>query len=133
MIEDLGCKKEDLMHFLRHFSNGITHILILWIISRGRIHGYGIMSKLDEFFEYQIQNDLMKKTSASKIYPILNRFENGELIKGDWEEKDNKQVKYYEITEKGEKVLDFIRNKPKLMTSNNSWKEFFDDMKAGEA
>ena len=90
------------------------------------------MSKLDDFFEYQIQNDLRKKTSPSKIYPILNRFEKGELIKGCWEEKDNKQVKYYKITEKGEKVLDFIRNKPKLMTSNDSWKEFFNNMKARE-
>lgn len=35
---------------MRHCSNGLTHIIILWIISKEKIHGYGIMKKLDEFF-----------------------------------------------------------------------------------
>lgn len=58
------------MHFLRHFGNGVTHLLILWIISKGKIHGYGIMSKLDDFFEYQIQNDLRKKPTLVKFIPF---------------------------------------------------------------
>ena len=35
---------------IKHFSNGLTRNLILWIISKEKIHGYGIMKKLDEFF-----------------------------------------------------------------------------------
>ena len=31
---------------MRHCSNGLTHIIILWIISKEKIHGYGIMKKL---------------------------------------------------------------------------------------
>ena len=38
---------------LKHFSNGITHKLILWIISKEPIHGYGIMKKLEEFFNFE--------------------------------------------------------------------------------
>ena len=37
---------------VKHFSNGLTHNLILWIISKESIHGYGIMKKLDEFFNF---------------------------------------------------------------------------------
>lgn len=121
----------DYKPFIRNFRNGMTYILILWIISKGKIHGYGIMKDLDEFFEFQIKNGIMKKTSTSKIYPILNKFENANLIKGNWETSNNKKVKYYEITEKGEKSLEFIRNKPKLMSSNKKWEAFFKDMWGG--
>ena len=34
---------------VKHFLNGITRNLILWIIFNQRIHGYGILKKLDEF------------------------------------------------------------------------------------
>ena len=39
--------------FLKHFTNGIIHKLILWIISKENIHGYGIMKKLEEFFSFE--------------------------------------------------------------------------------
>ena len=44
---------ESRIKILKHFSNGITHNLILWIISKEPIHGYGIMKKLDEFFDFE--------------------------------------------------------------------------------
>ena len=39
--------KESHIKILKHFSNGLTHNLILWIISKESIHGYGIMKRLD--------------------------------------------------------------------------------------
>ena len=57
---------------MRHCSNGLTHIIILWIISKEKIHGYGIMKKLDEFFSSCNPNEY-NKTNSSKIYPILRK------------------------------------------------------------
>ena len=47
---------ESHIKILKHFSNGITHNLILWIISKGPIHGYGIMKKVDDFFDFGNEN-----------------------------------------------------------------------------
>ena len=60
---------------IKHFSNGLTRNLILWIISKEKIHGYGIMKKLDEFFDFGDLDCDIKNTS-SKIYPILRKMES---------------------------------------------------------
>ena len=60
---------------LKHFSNGIIHNLILWIISKESIHGYGIMKKLEEFSIFQEANKCDIKVNSSKIYPILSKME----------------------------------------------------------
>ena len=114
--------------FLKHFSNGITHNLILWIISKECIHGYGIMKKLDEFFSYE---DACCETNinSSKIYPILSKMENAGLIAGEWKvNENNKRVKYYSITPDGESVLNDIQDHLKSVLTNTSWISFFEDM-----
>ena len=63
---------------MRHCSNGLTHIIILWIISKEKIHGYGIMKKLDEFFSSCNPTEY-NKTNSSKIYPILRKLEKSEF------------------------------------------------------
>ena len=55
---------------IKHYSNGLIRNLILWIISKEKIHGYGIMKKLDEFFDFK-DVDFEIKNTSSKIYPIL--------------------------------------------------------------
>ena len=114
--------------FLKHFSNGITHNLILWIISKECIHGYGIMKKLDEFFSYE---DACCETNinSSKIYPILSKMENAGLIVGEWKvNENNKRVKYYSITQYGENVLKDIQDHMRSVLTNKSWIAFFEDM-----
>ena len=114
--------------FLKHFSNGITHNLILWIISKECIHGYGIMKKLDEFFSYE---DACCETNinSSKIYPILSKMENAGLIVGEWKvNENNKRVKYYSITQYGENVLKDIQDHMRSILTNKSWIAFFEDM-----
>ena len=127
MVKMTKCNEKHDKPFIRRYSNGTTYVLILWIISREKIHGYGIMKKLDEFFAYPIEHGYVKKTNPSKIYPILNKFEENDLITGIWDLETNK--KYYEITEKGEKVLNTIRKANEKLRNNKLWKEFFNDMK----
>lgn len=114
--------------FLKHFSNGITHKLILWIISKEPIHGYGIMKKLDEFFSFENSNCELN-INSSKIYPILSKMEKKGLIVGEWKvNENNKRVKYYSITDSGIELLNQIQNRMNNILNNPSWLAFFNDM-----
>lgn len=111
--------------FFKHASNGLTHNLILWIISKETIHGYGIMKKLDEFTEF----DDNFKANSSKVYPILKKMEKNGLITGEWKiNENNKQVKYYSITDKGLVLIKHIQLHFSKIRSNPLWVEFIKDM-----
>ena len=113
---------------LKNFTNGIIHNIILWIISKEKIHGYGIMKKLDEFFSFDNVNCEIK-TNSSKIYPILKKMESNGVIQGQWDVNENKKsVKYYTITPKGEMLLKHIQNNMNNILSNPNWLEFARDM-----
>ncbi|MBQ2227082.1 MAG: PadR family transcriptional regulator [Methanobrevibacter sp.] len=117
---------------IKHFSNGITHNLVLWIISKQTIHGYGIMKELDNFFNFEGGKCEMN-INSSKIYPILSKMEEKGLITGEWKiNENNKQVKYYSITEDGELVLNNIKSHMTSILSNSSWIEFIEDMTGRE-
>lgn len=115
------------LKLVKFFSNGITHNLILWIISKEPIHGYGIMKKLDEFFDFTNENCELK-SSSSKVYPILRKMEDKGLIFGEWQTVNNKRVKYYSITEDGEIVLNHIRSNMGHVLENSNWLDFIEDM-----
>lgn len=118
---------ESHIKLVKHFSNGITHNLILWIISKEPIHGYGIMKKLDDFFDFENDNcDL--KSSSSKVYPILRKMEDKSLIVGEWKVVNNKRVKFYSITDDGKIVLNHIKNNMLRVLENPSWLLFIEDM-----
>lgn len=113
---------------IKHFSNGLTRNLILWIISKEKIHGYGIMKKLDEFFDFgDASCDI--KNSSSKVYPILNQMEKNGLIVGEWDiNENNKRVKYYSITEEGSSILENIRKIMVSIANNPAWLMFYKEM-----
>lgn len=113
---------------IKHYSNGLTRNLILWIISKDKIHGYGIMKKLDEFFNFEDVNYEIKNTS-SKVYPILRKMEKNGLIIGEWDiNENNKRVKYYSITDEGLIILDKIRSIINFISNNPAWLNFYGDM-----
>ncbi len=113
---------------VQHTVNGISRFLILWIIKNsGPIHGYGIMRELDTFFESLIESGTLKKSIPSKIYPILKNMEENELILCDIKIQDNKQVKFYTITDKGEFLLEYIRNSYVNIRKSNKGALFFND------
>lgn len=113
---------------IKHFTNGISHNLILWIISKETIHGYGIVKRLDAFFNFE-DSDCEVKINSSKIYPILSRMEDGGLISGEWKiNENNKQVKYYSITDEGKLVLKRIQNHMSIVFSNSPWVDYIEDM-----
>ena len=97
---------------LQYTANGIYRFLILWIIKRNpKIHGYAIMKEMDNFFDSLINEGSLNKSNPSKIYPILSKMEDEDLIKHSFEINDKKEIKIYEITPKGDFLLEFIREK----------------------
>ncbi len=125
--------KEEIKNLNRHdrkmikgFMRGFGKIIILWLISKKRQHGYEIMTQIHE--ASSIDN---KMPSASVIYPVLHGLERKGLIKGTWEHHGKRKVKYYEITSEGKESLERIK---KLITKShelgktNMYQEFMDDM-----
>ena len=119
--------KKNHLKLVKFFSNGVTHNLILWIISKEPIHGYGIMKKLDEFFQFTNDNCELK-SSSSKVYPILRKMEDNNLIIGEWQTVNNKRLKHYSITEDGEIVLNHIRSNMGHVLEDPNWLDFIEDM-----
>ncbi|WP_432644801.1 PadR family transcriptional regulator [Methanobrevibacter sp.] len=113
---------------IKHYSNGLVRNIVLWIISKEKIHGYGIMKRLDEFFDFR-DIDFEIKNKSSKIYPILREMEDNLLIVGEWDiNENNKRVKYYSITDNGLLILDKLRCFIGLMSNNPAWIDFYSDM-----
>lgn len=113
----------------KHIIIGLTRLILIWKISKGKIHGYGLMKTIDEFFEKQIKLGIVKKANPSKIYPTLKNLEKNGLIHGDWEIQNNKNVKVYTITDKGELFLKTIKEKIELIKELPLWNEFLKDLK----
>ena len=120
--------EETRQKLLKYFSNGITHKLILWIISKESIHGYAIMKKLEDFFNFE-NSQCELNFNSSKIYPILSKMEDKGLIVGEWKvNENNKRVKYYSITDEGIDLLNHIQKNLNSILENPSWLAFFNDM-----
>lgn len=134
-LDDIDFNKEkaelfaDNQRIMRHTVNGFLRLLILWIISKQEtIHGYGIMKEIDFFFEEHIKEGIMKKSNSSKVYPILQKMEETDIIIGEWKTHNNKKVKFYSTTSKGERLLNHIRIKSRRLSENPRWTSFFKDM-----
>ncbi|MDO5849555.1 MAG: PadR family transcriptional regulator [Methanobrevibacter sp.] len=116
--------------FVKQFHNGVTRILIMWIISKGKIHGYGISKELDNFFSiFKKSND--NKSShfnPAKIYPILKNMEDKGLLESEGGVINNKKVKLYSLTDKGQESLEMIRKGWASLLNDDLWIEFFRDM-----
>jgi DNA-binding PadR family transcriptional regulator len=111
---------------IRGFMRGFGKIIILWLISKKRQHGYEIMTQLHAASPMDA-----KMPSASVIYPVLHKLEKNGLITGTWEHHGKRKVKYYEITEEGEESLNRMRQiaaDGKELGATNLWKEFMEDM-----
>ena len=110
----------------KNFYNGILPSLILWIISKEDIHGYGIMKKLNDLFNF---DQYTVNVNSSKIYPILSRLEKNGFIAGEWKiNESNKSVKFHSITDEGNEFLKVIQNQLQIVFKNPVWKAFFDEM-----
>ena len=122
---------EENKNISKHVIIGLTRFILIWRISKGKIHGYGLMKCIDEFFEEEIELGIVNKANPSRIYPILKKLENAELIKGEWELQNNKNIKVYTINQKGELFIKTMKEKINTLAKKPVWEELINDIKNG--
>jgi len=75
---------------------GTLDLLILKAVSLGRLHGYGVLQRLEQISggAFQVQQ--------GALYPALYRLEHQGLIESEWGTSDNnRRAKYYRLTAAG--------------------------------
>jgi PadR family transcriptional regulator PadR len=79
---------------------GTLEMLILKAVSLGKLHGYGILLRIQQFSGEQLV------IQQGSLYPALYRLEHEGAIKSEWgESENNRRAKYYSLTAAGRRQL----------------------------
>src|SRR3954466_7718241 len=79
---------------------GTLDMLVLRVLSRGELHGWGITQKLEQLSQSALQVD------EGSLYPALYRMEDKGWIEAEWRTtENNRRAKYYSLTRAGRKQL----------------------------
>lgn len=88
------------MKFERELLKGVAPVVVLEILSRGRMYGY----ELSEAIEQRSRNIL--SLGRGTLYPLLYNLEAKGLVVAEWDENESKRRRrYYSITGKGKDQL----------------------------
>ena len=80
---------------------GTLDMLVLRVLSRGELHGWGITNKLEQLSKSALQVD------EGSLYPALYRMEEKGWIEAEWKMTENsRRAKYYTLTRAGRKQLE---------------------------
>jgi transcriptional regulator len=95
---------------------GTLDMLILKILSRGPMHGFGIARSIQ-----QISNEVLRVEEGS-LYPALHRLELDGMIDAEWGQSDNnRRAKYYRLSALGRKQLLKETNRWKQLSQAIAW------------
>ena len=79
---------------------GTLDLLILKAVSLGKLHGYGVLLRIDQISKGALQ------IQQGALYPALYRLEHQGLIAGEWGTSDNnRKARYYTLTAAGRRRL----------------------------
>lgn len=85
---------------------GTLDLMILTIVSREPMHGYGISQRLTELSRETFQ------VNPGSLFPALYRLEQDGKLKADWRPtENNRTAKYYKLTAAGRKQLEEQRRR----------------------
>lgn len=94
-----------------NFTRSDIKMIILSLLSKKNMYGYQIIQEVKE-----LSNNYFSLKEGS-LYPILHSLQSDELIDSYWEETISKRKKkYYNLTEKGKKVL---------AKEKNEWNKYY--------
>lgn len=80
---------------------GTLDLLVLRVLSRGELHGWGITQRLEQLSSSALQVD------EGSLYPALYRMEAKGWIEAEWRTtENNRRAKYYSLTRAGRKQLE---------------------------
>ncbi len=79
---------------------GTLDLLILKSVSLGRLHGYGVLLRIEQITGGALQ------IQQGALYPALYRLEHQGLIESEWGvSENNRRAKYYRLTAAGRERL----------------------------
>ena len=79
---------------------GTLELMILTILAREPMHGYGISQKLATLSQNTFQ------VNPGSLFPSLYRLEQDGMLKAEWRPTENKRrAKYYRLTAAGKRHL----------------------------
>ena len=88
------------MKFERELLKGVAPVLVLEILSRGRMYGYELSEALEQ------RSDGVLTLGRGTLYPLLYNLEAKGLVAAEWDENESKRKRrYYSITGKGKDQL----------------------------
>lgn len=80
---------------------GFSRAIILWMASRKPMSGYRITKEMGRLTG--------RSFTSGVVYPLLYELEEKDFLTSEWEQRGKRRIKYYSITEKGEKLLKHLR------------------------
>jgi len=91
---------------------GTLDMLVLRILSRGELHGWGITQKLEQLSRSALQVD------EGSLYPALYRMEDKGWLSSEWRMTEKgRRAKYYALTRAGRKQLEAEKESWERMTA----------------
>lgn len=79
---------------------GTLDLLILKAVSLGKLHGYGVLLRIEQISGGALQ------IQQGALYPALYRLEHQGLIGSEWgTSENNRRAKYYRLTAAGRRRL----------------------------
>jgi PadR family transcriptional regulator, regulatory protein PadR len=79
---------------------GTLDLLVLKAVSLGRLHGYGVLLRIEQITGGALQ------IQQGALYPALYRLEHRGLLETEWGTSDNnRRAKYYRLTAAGRRRL----------------------------
>jgi transcriptional regulator len=85
---------------------GTLDLMILTILAREPLHGYGISQRLAVLSHHQFQ------VNPGSLFPSLYRLEQDGKLKADWRAtENNRRAKYYRLTASGRGHLEHHRER----------------------
>jgi DNA-binding PadR family transcriptional regulator len=85
---------------IKAMVRGLNRLIILWLLSKERMTGYGIMKELRRITGQPL--------SPGVVYPLLYELERGGYLTSEWEHRGSRRVRYYSTTERGREKLERI-------------------------
>jgi DNA-binding PadR family transcriptional regulator len=79
------------------FQRGLERPLVLWLISKGPMHGYEIIK--------EVKRLTGRRLKPATLYPLLNRLEAEGFLVSELIEKNRRKLRCYRLTEKGKTFL----------------------------
>jgi DNA-binding PadR family transcriptional regulator len=79
------------------FQRGLERPLILWLISKGPMHGYEIIK--------EVKRLTGRRLKPATLYPLLNRLEAEGFLVSELIEKNRRELRCYRLTEQGKTFL----------------------------